>query len=104
MILRNALASTKPDVTIEVNGQQIKITAKIMVKTIVQEFTLDKPCTYDPGSGTPDTFINFLQGNTLITKKASNNQMIETKEFTDSGFVQSYINNSITATRTFKKI
>ena len=61
MILRNALASTKPVVTIEVNGQQIKITAKIMVKTIIQEFTLDKPCTYDPGSGTPDTFINSLQ-------------------------------------------
>merc|ERR1711879_861342 len=100
MILRNALASTKPDVTIEVNGQQIKITAKIMVKTIVQEFTLDKPSTYDPGSGTPDTFINFLQGNTLITKKANNNQKIEAKEFTDSGFVQSYFNNSITATRT----
>ena len=45
-----------------------------------------------------------MQGNTLITKKANNMQKIETKEFTDSGFVQTYINNSIIATRTFKKI
>ena len=61
MIKRKALESLKPDVVIEVNGKKVKISNVTSVKTAVQEWTLDEPSKYDPGSGTEETFINSVE-------------------------------------------
>ena len=63
MIKRKALESLKPDVIIEVNGKKVKISNVTSVKTAVQEWTLDEPSKYDPGSGTEETFINAVEVN-----------------------------------------
>ena len=54
MITRKAIASTKPDITITVNGTKFNIEQKTSLKTVIMEFTLDEPSTYDPGN------VNFL--------------------------------------------
>ena len=61
MIKRKALESLKPDVVIEVHGKKVKISNVTSVKTAVQEWTLDEPSKYDPGSGTEETFINSVE-------------------------------------------
>ena len=66
MIKRKALESLKPDVIIEVNGKKVKISNVTSVKTAVQEWTLDEPSKYDPGSGTEETFINSVEVNNKI--------------------------------------
>ena len=78
MIKRKALESLKPDVIIEVNGKKVKISNVTSVKTAVQEWTLDEPSKYDPGSGTEETFINSVEVNNktlFINKRFALNKM-----------------------------
>jgi len=103
MIKRKALESLKPDVIIEVNGKKVKISNVTSVKTAVQEWTLDEPSKYDPGSGTEETFINSVEGNKIVSKRQGSDAPAAIREFTDSGFVQTYYAGDVTATRTFKK-
>ena len=56
-----------------------------------------------PGTGEVGEYITSLEGNVLVTKKADTGDVIAKREFSDSGFVQTYYSKSVTATRTFKK-
>ena len=41
----------------------------------------------------------------MVSKKAANNEIIATREMTDTGFVQSYFTDGkAVATRTFKRV
>ena len=66
MLRRKALESLKPDVIIEVNGTKVKITSVTSLKTLVEEYEFDQPATFDPGSGTEETFINSVEVNNKI--------------------------------------
>ena len=61
MLRRKALENLKPDVIIVVNGTKVKITSVTSVKSAIEEYELDEPATYDPGSGTAETFINSVE-------------------------------------------
>ena len=46
-----------------------------------------------------------MDGNKMVSKKAANNEIIATREMTDTGFVQSYYTDGkAVATRTFKRV
>ena len=66
MLRRKALESLKPDVIIEINGKKVKVTSVTSLKTLVEEYEFDEPATFDPGSGTEETFINSVEVNNKI--------------------------------------
>merc|ERR1712037_1033445 len=103
MIKRKLLAGTSPDIVITVDGKNMKIDTITSVKTLNLEFTLDTPYKTDPGTGEVSEYITSLEGNVLVTKKADTGDVIAKREFSDSGFVQTYYSKSVTATRTFKR-
>ena len=74
MIKRKALESLKHEVIIEVNGKKVKISNVTSVKTVSQEWTLDEPSKYDPGSGTEETFISSLEVNDKIFRISEQGQ------------------------------
>ena len=79
MIKRKALESLKHEVIIEVNGKKVKISNVTSVKTVSQEWTLDEPSKYDPGSGTEETFINSVEVNDKIflISEQGHNDLVE---------------------------
>lgn len=104
MVVRKAMASTKPDITIEVDGNKFTITTSTTLKTMKVEFTLGEAYEADPGVGTKDTYLTTMEGNKLVTKVVSKDKVISSREFNDSGFVQTYFaDGGVTGTRTFKK-
>ena len=56
-----------------------------------------------PGTGEVGEYVTSLEGNVLVTKRVDTGDVIAKREFSDSGFVQTYYSKSVTATRTFKK-
>ena len=79
MLRRKAIESLKPDVIIVVNGKKVKITSVTSVKSAVEEYELDEPATYDPGSGTAETFINSVEVNDKIflISEQGHNDLVE---------------------------
>ena len=59
-------------------------------------------------TGEKETYITTIEGNKLVTKLVINGKVTDivmtTREFTDSGFVQTYYGKTgVTGTRTFEK-
>ena len=107
MVKRTMFAKTKPDIVIEVNGKAFVIRTVTSLKTINAEFTLDEPYENDM-TGEKETYITTIEGNKLVTKLVINGKVTDivmtTREFTDSGFVQTYYGKTgVTGTRTFEK-
>ena len=104
MISRKAMASTKPEILVTVDGKKWKIDAKTTLKTITIEFVLNEVSEYDPGTGTVGKYLNSLEGNKLVTKNPDTKEVISTREFSGSGLVQTYYaTGGVVATRTWKK-
>ena len=74
MLRRKALESLKPDVIIEINGKKVKVTSVTSLKTLVEEYEFDEPATFDPGSGTEETFISSLEVNDKIFRISEQGQ------------------------------
>merc|ERR1712018_274974 len=103
MVKRTMFAKTKPEIVIGVNGKAFVIRTVTSLKTINAEFTLDEPYENDM-TGEKQTYITSMEGNKLVTKLVSSGNVMTTREFTDSGFVQTYYGKTgVTGTRTFKK-
>ena len=103
MVKRTMFAKTKPDIVIEVNGKAFVVQTITSLKTINAEFTLDESYENDM-TGEKQTYITSMEGNKLVTKLVSSGNVMTTREFTDSGFVQTYYGKTgVTGTRTFKK-
>merc|ERR1711936_1450914 len=103
VVKRTMFAKTKPDVVMEVNGKAFMVQTITSLKTINAEFTLDEPYENDM-TGEKQTYITSMEGNKLVTKLFSSGNVMTTREFTDSGFVQTYFGKTgVTGTRTFKK-
>ena len=66
MLRRKALEFLQPDVTIEINGRKVKVTNVTSVKTLIEEYELDEPATFDPGSGTIEAFVTSAEVNDKI--------------------------------------
>ena len=103
MVKRTMFAKTKPEIVIGVNGKAFVIRTVTSLKTINAEFTLDESYENDM-TGEKQTYITSMEGNKLVTKLVSSGNVMTTREFTDSGFVQTYYGKTgVTGTRTFKK-
>merc|ERR1712223_1280530 len=107
VVKRTMFAKTKPDVVMEVNGKTFAVQTITSLKTINAEFTLDEPYENDM-TGEKETYITTIEGNKLVTKLVINGKVTDivmtTREFTDSGFVQTYYGKTgVTGTRTFEK-
>ena len=96
-------AKTKPEIVIGVNGKAFVVQTITSLKTINAEFTLDESYENDM-TGEKQIYITSMEGNKLVTKLVSSGNVMTTREFTDSGFVQTYYGKTgVTGTRTFKK-
>ena len=107
MVKRTMFAKTKPEIVIGVNGKAFMIRTVTSLKTINAEFTLDEPYENDL-TGEKETYITTIEGNKLVTKLVINGKVTDivmtTREFTDTGFVQTYYGKTgVTGTRTFEK-
>ena len=106
MVKRKLFASSKPDVVIEVDGNKFKIHNITSLVTLSAEFTLDEPYENDFG-GEKVIYITTMEegSNKLVTKLVDNGKVVTTREFTDSGFVQTmYGKSGVKGTRTFKRV
>ena len=63
MIKRNVIASTKPDIVIEANGDNYTVTTITSLKTIKISFTLGKEYEADPGTDKTSTVRAIFYAN-----------------------------------------
>ncbi len=56
-----------PSCVVVNGGKKVKVTNVTSVKTTVEEYELDEPATFDPGSGTAETFITSFEVNDKIS-------------------------------------
>ena len=104
LVTRKAMASTKPDVIIQIDGNKWIIEQMSTFKTFTIEFNLDEVTEYDPGSGTKSKYVNTLEGDKLVTKLSDSNEKVSERDFFEAGFVQTYFSkNGVIATRTWRK-
>lgn len=104
MIKRNVLASTKPDIIVEVDGDQFTITTITSLKTIKMIFTLGQEYEYDPGIDKMDTYITTLEGdNTLFTQRVDDPSATSSIQFTNDQMIMTMTTKGVTATRTFNR-
>jgi hypothetical protein len=69
MIKRNVISATKPDIVIEVNGNNYTVTTITSLKTIAISFTLGQEYEADPGTdkkANVTILIDFEAGSNLI--------------------------------------
>ena len=104
LVTRKAIASTKPNVVIQIDGDKWTIEQISNFKTFTIEFNLDEVTEYDPGSGTMSKYINTLEGDKLVTKLSDSNEKVSERDFFEAGFIQTYFSkNGVIATRTWRK-
>ncbi|HAN74038.1 MAG TPA: hypothetical protein DCQ63_06915 [Planktothrix sp. UBA8402] len=104
MLKRNVLASTKPDIVVEVDGDQFTITTITKLKTIKMSFTLGKEYEHDPGTDKVGKYITTFEGSdTLLTQNVENPSTTSSIKFTDDQMIMTMTTNETTATRTFKR-
>jgi hypothetical protein len=104
MIIRNVLASTKPDMIVEVDGNNFTITTITSLKTIKMSFTLGKEYQSDPGTNKVGKYITNWKGDdTLFTQNVENPSATSSIQFTNDQMIMTMTTNEITATRTFKR-
>ena len=60
MIKRNVIASTKPDMIIEIDGDNYTVTTVTSLKTIKISFTLGKEYEADPGTDKKSTVMFYF--------------------------------------------
>ena len=59
--------------------------------------------TYNLGTGEDGKHVTSIEGNVLVHKIAGTTEVASTREFTDTGFVQTMYGKGVTATRTWKR-
>ena len=65
MIKRNVVAATKPDITIEVDGDHYTVTTHTTLKNIKIAFTLGQEYEADPGTDRVAKVRSFLRMETI---------------------------------------
>ena len=105
MIKRNVIAKTRPDMIVEIDGDNFTVTTITTLKTIKISFTLGKEYQCDPGTDKVNNYITTLEGgDTLMTKKLDDNFSTSSMKFTDDGLIITMTAQGITAIRTFKRV
>ena len=104
MIIRNVLASTKPDIVVEIDGDNFTITTVTSLKTIKMSFTLGKEYESDPGTNKIGKYITTFEGSdTLFTQNVEDTSATSSIKFSNDQMIMTMTTNGITATRTFKR-
>nr|ACO14989.1 Fatty acid-binding protein, adipocyte [Caligus clemensi] len=102
-IHRMAVSKTKPDIVVEVSGDNYTFTTKTSIKDVKISFTLGQEYECDPGTGRTAKYITTKEGDSLITKEVADPSSVATRKFTDTELVMTMTTKGITATRTFKR-
>ncbi len=103
MVKRKLIAATKPDIIVEVNGDNYHIKTVTAVKTVEISFTLGQEYEADPGTDRKAKYVTTLEGDTLVTKEIGEPDNIATRKFTDDGLIMTVKTKGVEATRTFKR-
>lgn len=104
MVKRRVLAQAKPDMVVEINGDNFTVTTITSLKTIKISFTLGRQYTCDPGIDRVSDYITNLEGDdTLVTRNVHDASSTSVMKFTDSQLLVTMTAMGITATRTFKR-
>lgn len=104
MIQAKVLASSRPDVVIVMNGDNLSITYVSSIKTIEAKFTLDQESNSDIiGVERPSIYKVTLEGDFLVANHASDPNLNVVMKFDDNGLVMTYGNENALTTRTFQR-
>jgi Lipocalin / cytosolic fatty-acid binding protein family. len=105
MIQRKAMASTKPEIIIDVmEDGSITIEEVTTLKTAKMSFRLGEEYQHDPGNGKNVTYLAVMEGDdTLVTKEVWDASSSTTYKVTGDGLVITMTKQGVTGTRTFSK-
>jgi len=104
MIQRTAMASTKPDILVDVKEDQITIAEVTTLRTIEVSFRLGQEYKHDPGTGRSASYVTVLQGDdTLATTEVDDPTASKIYKFTNDSLVITLTTKGVTATRTFRR-
>lgn len=105
MIQKKAVASTKPDIIIDImEDGSTTIEEVATVKTTKMSFRLGEEYQHDPGTGKNIAYVAVMEGDdTLVTKEVWDASSSTTYKVTGDGLVIIMKTQGVTGTRTFSK-
>ena len=104
MIVRNLVAVEKPDLIIEMYGNDFTISSINKLKTVKISFSLDKQFEADIGFGKKITYLPSLttDGNSIRLQDLDDNSNSVVYTFTQNQLILIYSDRGVTGSRYFK--